>query len=151
MPFIQIGEEFGEVKEAPLAPEAEYDLLCHEVEHDTEKGKNNLVVTIRFEGEDYQPFRHWIALPNPQRDVQNDQEKGHKPGTTAKTKMLMAKRFLHLFNVPYTDKGFDPNDIKGARARAPVTQGSFTSQDGSEVPVNRLNLPRLPDEVNRAA
>ena len=147
-----MGEEFAKAKETPLAPEGQYDVKIHALSEDKVPGqKNNLVNDLRFETEDYMPFRHWVALPIPEKDARNDQEKGHDPGTTAKTKMLMAKRFCYLFGIPYTDNGFNTDDFLGARARVGITQGTFTSKDGSEVTVNRLILPRLPDEIEAAA
>ncbi|KKK94954.1 hypothetical protein LCGC14_2677700, partial [marine sediment metagenome] len=55
------------------------------------------------------------------------------------------------FRIPYTDTGFNTDDFLGARTRSGVTQGTFTAKDGSEVTVNRLILPRLPDEIEAAA
>ncbi len=152
MPFLDLGEEFANAKETPLAPEGQYDLKIHALSEDKVPGlKNNLVIDIRFDGEDYMQFRHWVALPIPEKDARNDQEKGHDPGTTAKTKMLMAKRFCYLFGIPYTDTGFNTDDFLGSRVRSGVTQGTFTSKDGSEVTVNRLILPKLPEEVEETA
>jgi len=152
VPFIEMGEEFAKAKETPLAPEGQYDLKLHALSEDKVPGlKNNLVVDIRFETEDYLQFRHWISLPIPEKDARNDAEKGHDPGTTAKSKMLFAKRFCYLFRIPYTDTGFNTDDFLGATTRAGVTQGTFTTKEGSEATVNRLILPRLPDEVEAAA
>ena len=152
MPFIDMGEEFAKAKETPLAPEGQYDIKVHALSEEKIPGqKNNLVIDMRFETEDYLSIRHWIALPNPGKDARNDQEKGHDPGTTAKTKMLMAKRFCYLFGIPYTDTGFNTDDFLGATARVGVTQSSFTRQDGSEATNNKIILPRLPDEVEAAA
>lgn len=153
MPFIEMGEEFAKAKETPLAPEGQYDLKVHALSEEKVAGKkNNLVIDIRFETEDYLQFRHWISLPIPEKDARNDAEKGNDPGTTARTKMLFAKRFCYLFDIPYTDTGFNTDDFLGASTRAGVTQGTFTStKDGSEVTVNRLILPRLPDEIEAAA
>ena len=151
MPFIEMGEEFANAKETPLAPEGQYDMLIHALAEDKVPGKkDNLVIDLRFEVEDYMPFRHWIALPIPGKDARNDEEKGHKLGTTARTKMLMAKRFCYLFGIPYTDSGFNTDDFMGSRVRAGVSQGSFT-KDGAEIPVNRIILPRLPDEVENTS
>ena len=151
MPFIDLGSEFGETKETPLAPEAEYDLNVFKLEHDTDNGKNNLVATIKFEGEDYAPFRHWISLPSA-KDADNDAKKGHEPGTTSRMKMLMAKRFCYLFDIPYDANGFNTDDFLGARCRGQVTQDTVTSnKDNSTFNVNKLVLPRLPDEESEAA
>ena len=152
MPFIEMGEEFAKAKETPLAPEGQYDLKLHALAEDKVPGqKNNLVIDIRFESEDYLPMRHWIALPIPEKDARNDVEKGHDPGTTAHTKMLMAKRFCYLFGIPYTDTGFNTDDFLGASARVGVTQSSYTRPDGSEATNNKLIIPKLPDEVEAAA
>ena len=150
-PFIEMGEEFANAKETPLAPEGQYDLKVHALSEEKVPGlKNNLVVDIRFE-EDYLPIRHWIALPIPEKDARNDQEKGYDPGTTAKTKMLMAKRFCYLFDIPYTDLGFNTDDFLGATVRGGVTQSSYTRNDGSEATNNKILLPRLPDEIEAAS
>lgn len=152
MPFIDMGDQFAKAKETPLAPEGQYDLKVHSLSEDkVPEQKDNLVIDIRFEAEDYLPIRHWIALPIPGKDKRNDEEKGHKPGTTAHTKMLMAKRFCYLFKIPYTDTGFNTDDFLGARARVGVTQSSFTRQDGSEATNNKLILPRLPEEIEATA
>ena len=152
MPFIEMGEEFANAKETPLAPDGQYDLKIKALSEDKVPGqKDNLIVDIPFETEDYLPIRHWIALPIPEKDARNDQEKGHKPGTTAHTKMLMAKRFCYLFNIPYDDTGFNTDDFLGARARVGVTQSSYTRTDGSEATNNKLVIPKLPDEVEAAA
>lgn len=147
-PFIELGEEFANAKETPLAPEGQYDVKIKKLSEDKVPGlKNNLVVDIVFENEDYLPFRHWVSLPISEKDRRNDEEKGHDPGTTAKSKMLFAKRFCYLFGIPYTDTGFNTDDFLGASVRAGVTQGTFTTKDGAEATVNRLILPRLPEEV----
>ena len=152
MPFIEMGEEFANAKETPLAPEGQYDIKIHALSEDKVPGlKNNLVIDTRFESENYLPIRHWVALPIPEKDARNDQEKGHDPGTTAKTKMLMAKRFCYLFGIPYTDLGFNTDDFLGASARVGVTQGTYEAKDGTTQTTNRLILPRLPEEVEAAA
>ncbi len=152
MPLIDLGEDFAKASETPLAPEGQYDLLLHALSEDKVPGqKNNLVVDIRFETEDFMPFRHWIALPMGEKDKRNDEEKGHKPGTTAHTKMLMAKRFCYLFSIPYTNSGFNTDDFMGARTRGGVNQNTYTAKDGTEVTNNKLILPRLPDERQNAA
>lgn len=146
MPFIDMGDEFADTKEPELAPEDTYDLRCEDVDHITEGGKNNIRVRIRIEGGDFQPIFHYLALPQPDKDKKRDAEKGEELGTTSKWKMLMTKRFLHAFGVPYEANGFDPNDIMGASARLGVTQDSFTREDGSVMRNNKIQLPPLPHE-----
>lgn len=144
MPFIELGQEFGDAKEAELAPEGkEYDLVCHDVDEHQKDGKVSYRVTIRIEDSegDYAPFSHFLPLPNPELDQKNDEEKGHKPGTTSNAKMLMLKRFLHAFRVPYTTTGFDPQDIVGATARLPLKQEVYDGRRNQ-----RITLPPLPGE-----
>lgn len=144
MGFIDLGNELAEVQEAPLAPEGEYDLAVHSVEHDTDNGKNNIIVGIKFLGENFQPFRHYISLPLPS-DAQKDQEKGNPAGTTQKTKLLMLKRFLVAFNIPFEANGFDPMDIQGATARVKVGQRSYNDAQTNEPRLAQtLRLPNLP-------
>lgn len=150
MPFIDMGDQFGDTKEAELAPEGkEYDLLCKEIEELEKDGKKTIRVMILVEDpeEDYAPFSHFLSLPNPEKDQQNDEAKGHSPGTTGRTKMLMIKRFLHAFRVPFDSRGFDPQDIIGARARLPLTQ-EVNQQEGPYKGRRnqRLVLPSLPSE-----
>lgn len=148
MPFIDMGDEFGTTGEVPIAPEGEYDLMVSKFTHNTDNGKNMLVVDMAFEGaEDYQNIRHFMPLPDGQNDSKKDEEKGNKPGTTAKFKMLNIKRFCFLFDIPFNETGFDTDDLMGARARAHVVQSEYTNNSGATVINNKINLPRLPDDL----
>lgn len=140
MPFIDMGKEFKDAKETPLAPEGEYDLLCKAVDHNTTK--HYVQVTIGIEGEDYKDFNHFVNLANPERDAVTDADKGREPGTTTRNKMLFVKRFLEAFSVPYEAKGFDPNDIPGASARLGLTQTVGTTGMRNQ----NINLPPLAEE-----
>ena len=150
MPFIDMGEEFANAKETPLAPESEQDLKIAKLAHDTDNGKNNLVIDIDIEGGEYRGFRTWVGLPNPAADRKRDEEKGRKPGETSKMKMLMAKRFCYLFNIPYDNNGFNTDDFLGATTRHLVVQQEIDGQSGKRL-VNALgNLPMLPEELEAA-
>lgn len=143
-PFIDLGEEFGDTKEAVLAPEGkEYDIFCKEVEELEKDGKKSIRIMCLIEGEEdeFAPFSHFISIPNRELDQRNDEEKGHKPGTTSNMKRLMTKRFLEAFRIDYTPTGFDPQDIVGARARLPLTQEMYADRRNQ-----RITLPPLPDE-----
>lgn len=144
MPFIEMGDDFKDAKEGKTAPNGQYDLKCREVDHITEGGKNHIRVIVDILADDpdteYNPIFHTIALPS-SKDAENDEKKGHKEGTTRKMKQLMAKRFLHLFDVPFTDDGFDPNDITGSTARATLEQDEYQG-----VTRNVIRLPQLPEE-----
>ena len=142
MPFIDMGKEFANAKETPMAPEGQYDLICKEVEQNNEKGW--IRVQIAFDGnEDYAPFGHFLSLPDKEKDAAKDQEKDREVGTTSKFKMLMIKRFLKAFSVPMDKNGFDPNDIPGSTARLGV---STSVNEKTQQRNQQLNLPQLPEE-----
>lgn len=139
MPFIDLGESFRDAKETPLAPEGQlYDLICG----DPDVGDTSIIVPISFESGEYRPMRHYLNLPQP-RDLERDKERNQPAGTTSRNKMLFLKRFCYLFNIKYTENGFDTNDIAGARARANV---SITEPNDKGDTYNQIVLPRLPDE-----
>lgn len=145
MPFVDLGKEFKNAKETPLAPEGPHDLIIKDYHYDDKKKYYR--VRVDFEGEEFRPITHWLNLPQPEKDAKNDEEKGHDPGTTSRTKALFLKRFLHLFSVPYTDTGFNDADLKGARARADVTQVMNENMKRRE---NNIVLPELPEEGSTA-
>ncbi|KKL67675.1 hypothetical protein LCGC14_2132590 [marine sediment metagenome] len=140
MPFIDMGKEFGNVKEVPLAPEAEYDLRVTDVEEPP--GKSYVQATIEITGTDFKNFNHFVNLPNKEKDDRTDEEKSREPGTTAFNKMIFVKRFLVLFGIPFEKNGFNPKDFLGATARAGLTQS--VSQNGMRN--NNISLPPLPEE-----
>ena len=148
MPFIDMGEDFGKTAEVPMAVEGEYDLVCGDVGHNTDNGKNTLSIQMKFEDGNYAPFLHFIALPQTEKDKAKDQDKGNTPGTTSKTKMLFAKRFCNAFGVEFTETGFDTKDIPGSRARIGISQSPADDQGRI---FQNLRLPRLPDEEAKAA
>lgn len=141
MPFIDAGEDFKSAKETPLAPEGDlYDLICDEAKY--EDGKDYIEVPIRFETSEYRPMRHFLNLPR-DADANRDNDRGVPAGTTRKNKQIMIKRFYYLFNISYSDEGFDTDLIAGARARAGVSQSD--ADDRGNI-YNNIILPRLPDE-----
>ncbi len=158
MSFIDMGNEFSDVKEAVLAPEGEYDLKIQQVEHvrvdangnttevDELAVKNNLRVMVVFEGGDnFAPFTHFISLPSPNDDTK-DIENGKEPGSTRRFKMLQIKRFLFAFDIPVDGNGFNPIDFQGQRAKLGVSQRSYKDNaTGEERIAQQLKLPRLPE------
>lgn len=145
MPFIELGHEFGEAKEADLAPEGKpFDLVCHEIDEHKKNEKTSIRVTIKIEDaeQNYAPFSHFLPLPHLELDQRNDEEKGHSPGTTSQAKLLMIKRFLNAFRVPFSNSGFDPQDIRGSRARLSLKQEIYDGRRNQ-----RLVLPNLSTEV----
>ena len=144
MPFIDMGTDFKDAKEAKVASNGPYDLKCRDTDHVTEGEKNHIRVIIDIlsddPDDDYAPIFHVVALPS-QRDSVRDAEKGNKDGTTRRMKQLMTKRFLYLFSIPHTDEGFDPQDILGATARGTLEQDEYQG-----MLKNVIRLPRLPEE-----
>lgn len=140
MGFIEMGKEFGDVKEIPLAPDAEYDLKIVDAEEPA--GKSYILWAIDFEGEDYKRFNHFMNLPDKVRDAKTDEDKGRDPGTTSRNKQIYIKRFLEAFSIPYEKNGFDPKDGLGQTARLPVSQSM--SQKGMRN--QDLVLPEIPGE-----
>ncbi len=144
MPFVDLGKGFEDVKEAELAPEAEYDLIIRDAKHDTEKGMINVMVD--FEGEDYKMMYHTLWLPDPERDAETDEKYNNEKGSALKNKQLKIKRFCHAFEVPITENGFDVDDLKGATSRRKVIQDTYETKDGSVNRQNKVVIPTLPGE-----
>lgn len=143
MTFIDMGKTFKDAKEQPLAPEAMYDLRCTDTDHNTKEGKNTVRVTVEIEGGDFAPFSHYLALPRKDGyDEEMDVKNNKKKGTTGKNKMVMLKRFLHLFNIPFNENGFDLIDIKGATARALLGQ-----RENEGTKYQEIRVPRMPEEA----
>lgn len=144
MPFIDLGTEYEGVQEAVIVPEKEYDLKCRDVEIMKEGGKNSVRVTIVHENppvENPAPIFHYIGLPNAEKDITNDEAKNLDPGTTLRTKLLMAKRFMYAFSIPMEGSKFDAMDIRGATARIALGIDIYEGRKR-----NVLRLPNLPSE-----
>ena len=138
MPFIPVN--MNDVVESKLVKNGRYPLQivsCEEVMTKT-SGKPQLSISIAIEGhEDAPNLRHYMSLPAP----------GDEPDK-AKFKLLLAKRFCHLFKIPYGEQGFDTDQFIGATAEAEVT---LSEPDESGNIYNRLNVPRLKEEASPGA
>ncbi len=144
MPFIDLGEDFEDVKEADIAPIGTYDLKCRAAEDMTPDGKSSYRVIIDIQTDepdvDYAPIFHYLGMPGPD-DPKKDEEKGHETGTTRRTKLLMIKRFCYAFDVPMSANGFNADDIFGATARLSLDQDEYEGRRK-----NVIRLPNLPEE-----
>lgn len=147
MSFIELGDEFANTKEPEIAPEGkEFDLKVEAVdeERDENKKKHNIRLRVSIEhGRDegpFQPIFHYIAVPNKKWDEAADKEKNRDKGETSRFKMLMLKRMLHYFNLPWENvTGFAPNDFVGQTARGGLGQQEYEGRVS-----NKLIVPNLP-------
>lgn len=132
MSFVDLGTEFGDAQESEVVPEGRYNLTARDIEYTNTSEKHNIRVIVVHDDapiENAAPIFHYLALPK----KGDDDEK-------RKVKMLMTKRFLHWFNVPYEGNGFDMNDIPGASASMmPVGQDTYEGRTK-----NTLELPPIP-------
>lgn len=141
-----IPANFDDALEAQPAPAGRYDLqiLKSEVVLTGERSQNpgmpQFKVTIGFETEDNVPnILQFISLPNELDDP-----------SSAQYKVLLLKRFLESFRVPYDSRGIDTErmamDMIGARASLEVT---ITEPDDNGNVYNRIQVPRLRTEAGR--
>ncbi len=146
MPFIDMGDEFSSTQEANIPPLGkEYDFVVDGVDENNDPGskKHNIRLTIRIENaddENFTPIWAYMGIPNSEWEAEKDAEKNLAPGTTSRTKMLMIRRTLRFFGLPWEDvTGFDPLDFQGARARGGVAHGTYNGRQTCS-----LSIPPLP-------
>jgi len=129
--FVQIA--LDDAKEPEVAPEGAYDLVIDQATWYTGKtsGKKSIRCIILFDGHpEYQPIFHYVSIPN----ENDDSEMVGK-------KLLMVKRFLTLFGVPFDGSGFNVDDLPGQRALCNVQQ----ENDGVNPASNKIAVPRMVD------
>lgn len=128
-----------EIQEPKAAPAGTYELqITAAVEHlSGEKSKHpgapNIRVTLGFVDEPNVPnITHFISLPYGEEDE------------SANFKLLMLKRFLHLFNVPYVP---DAEQIRFSMigATAAVDVGQKLNEETGDV-FNTINIPKMRNE-----
>lgn len=103
-------------------------------------GSPQFIVTIGFMDEPNAPnMTQFLSLPHSE-----DNQK------SANFKVLLLKRFLTLFNIPFDPSGIDTEkmamDMVGATANAEVT---LSEPDDNGNVYNRLVVPRLRNEDSR--
>lgn len=125
------------VAEPKPVPNALYDLEIVSAESvSSQKGQPQVEVHLGIKGHEDAPIvRHYISLPSEGDDADKK-----------RNKLLFAKRFCHLFNIPYDETGFDTDDFVGSKARC-----ELTTEERNGATYNRLNLPRLKDESGLGA
>lgn len=114
-----------------------YDLSISSAEEalSKEAKKPMVVVYINIEGHvDAPNVRHNISLPVPD-DAPKSKE----------FKMLLLKRFLTLFKIPYDANGFNVEDFVGSRADQAELKLTETDDKGNQY--NELVLPRMGSEA----
>lgn len=133
---MKIPLNLSDVQESRPVPNGRYDLVIASAEEaKTKKGADQIKVSLGIQGADTAPnVTHFISLPNGEDDAQK-----------ANFKMLLLKRFLHAFRIPYDSDGFNVDDFAGSTASCDLM---LSEPDESGNIYNRLQLPRLPTEGN---
>jgi hypothetical protein len=108
-------------------------------ENSKRPGSPQFLVNLGFVDEPNVPnISHWISLPH-----EDDTPAGRN------FKMLLLRRFLAVFNIPYDSAGIDTermvNDMLGATANCEVGLSDPNPKRDNEV-TNTLVLPKLRDE-----
>lgn len=137
---MKIPLNLTEVQESRPVPNGRYDLVIASAEEGKSKDgtKDQIRVSLGIQGHETAPnVTHFISLPGAGDEPQK-----------ANFKLLMLKRFLHTFRVPFDADGFNVDDLPGASATCDLTQ---SEPDDSGNVYNRLQLPRLPTEDVKGA
>ena len=127
------------IKEPEILQRGVYAVQISNAEYDGSEGKNNIVVSIVFpDHPDAAVMRHWVALP-----------KVDDPVEKKRVKLLMTRRFMELFNVPFSAAGFSVQDFFGRTASCMVSVEETQDGQGNSTGrvVNRLNPPPIKSEL----
>lgn len=131
MPFIPV-DVTGTTEPKPVV-NGKYDLSISSAEEGISKEKRKPMITafINIEGHPKAPnIRHNISLP-----ADGDEPKSKE------FKMLLLKRFLEQFKIPYDTNGFNVEDFIGARADN--VEVRLTEPDEKNNQYNELVLQRM--------
>jgi hypothetical protein len=134
---MKIPLNLSDIQESRPVPNGRYDLVIASADEEKSKssGKDQIKISLGIQGYDKAPnVTHFISLPGGDDDSQK-----------SNFKMLMLKRFLHAFRIPFDSDGFDVQDFLGATASCDLT---LSEPDDNGNIYNRLQLPRLPSEGN---
>lgn len=130
MPFIPV--DVTGTTEPKAVNNGKYSLSISSAEEtlSREKKKPMVLVFINIDGHPDAPnVRHNMSLP-----ADGDEPKSRE------FKMLLLKRFLTLFKIPYDKNGFNVEDFIGATAEAEL---KLTEVDEKGNQYNELMLPRM--------
>lgn len=123
----------GDAQEAVNLEDGKHNLRCVKSTYGPGKGDATKFRTEVLldcpEEPDKTGIFHYISDPNPDKEG----EKGEA------YKLLLNKRFFVLFNVPFDDEGYDPDDILGKEAECVVK----TEMDEQGRKNTSLVLPEL--------
>ena len=128
MPFIEAALDEG--TEDEVCSEGRYDLIIRSAEQKVSKAGNQMITCIiDIEGEDYASIFHHLVFPD-------EATKAEDPN---KHKLMLRgiNRFLEVFNIDHTEKGFNDEDLQGATGNCLV---KIESYEGNEQA--KLSLPR---------
>jgi len=128
----------NDVQEPKPVPNGRYALTIASAEQGVSKNGNDQIrVSIGIEGHlDAPNVTHYISIPGKADEKQK-----------ADFKLLMLKRFLTAFNIPFDDNGFSVDSFIGARAECELTLSE--PDDGGNI-YNRLMLPKVTSSGNGA-
>lgn len=144
--FIEMA--LAEGRETQLLPKGEFRFqITGQAEHTSQNsGKTSIMVEIKClnppeEIKEPGNVMHFIALVTSEDDEKN-----------RKYKLLLARRFMEAFSVPYEATGWNPEDMMGCEGVMGVEQQTQKGPDGKEDPTkepnNVLILPKLAHEDN---
>lgn len=134
MPFVEVPVE--DAKEAEIVPEGEYEVRCDGIieRRNKDNTRDMLIVPIAIvdapKGVNPATIFHQIALPNAE-----DEPKSRE------FMLLLLRRFLELFKVPYEGAGFNTDDIPGSTAKCFVEQNEY-----KKTLSNILRIPQMKKE-----
>jgi len=134
---VKIPLNLNDIQESKPVPNGRYDLVIASADEGKNKEgtKDQIKVSLGIQGQDKAPnVTHFISLPSTGDDPQK-----------SNFKMLLLKRFLFAFKIPFDSDGFNVDDFAGATASCDLT---LSEPDDSGNIYNRLQLPRLPTEGN---
>lgn len=151
MPFVNL--DFDSAKESQTVSEDMYALRV---------AKFDLVQTKRAkeEGRDPDMYKAVVVIDQLVDGVSNPSpivEYFVLPGKDdeyANLKILNLKRFLHCFGIPFEGDGFNDEDVVSSTGECLIVKETMTDSGGHEMTdengaprfVNRMSLPRLPNE-----
>ena len=129
MSFIEVA--IADAKAPEVQPEGVYDLVIEKADMYKKDGstKTSVRCIIGFDGvPGAASIFHYQSLPGPD----DDSEK-------VNNKLLMLKRFLEAFYIPFEGNGFAVEDCVGARGRFFITQ----EPDQNNIPRNVLTFKKV--------
>ena len=141
MSFIKMGKNLDDVQEDEIVPEDEYVLEIKYIGEDkiSDNGRTSFPVGLVIADPDHvnaAMIFHTLAFPKEEDFEEND-------GRTGKLMLQSVKRFFVAFDIPWTEEGFDKDDLAGAQGSCGVTQGPRDSRDPNSDIVNLLRLARV--------